>query len=508
MLAVITILVVMVIVYMLTKPSEKKDVKQDNEKKDKKENFSNMSPNTLNIPPTLKPDAPVTTAAATPEPSNEPGTLQGAPYQQIAKNSPLPYQDPSLIKTNRQSLLTALEMLKGFLAFQANEIEYRSDPSIQLPLTTARGDFQRISDEVNVIARNPGLQPTMTEKEMKEIMDNLAYLQREVGLIGANRPFENRSVERLSGTEGFENEDFSSKSNNPATEDELKNFSAKIQGEVLRLSQSGTTDPLVNARITNLTKMKNDVDNTIMKIQTGAMLSTEVPIMKSDIDNALPILGKLNKPLPQLLKAVNLPLGLANALPGNMGNDPQVSRQINNLIEKYLGTFFEGTSARVNFDIKYTAPNEVKIAEARGKAPSSIIDQTGFPSDHDLQAVGGNSMEVASGMFYGSATDLVDGNMSKVSTEKVTDRYASDPRAEGRSPQHFDWKERARHIEGQIRKRGINETAVGLMPATAKVSDSFSWKGYAKMICERLNSNYDSGLPVACGCPPADWKGW
>ena len=51
-----------------------------------------------------------------------PGPLPTAPYQQIAVGSPLPYQDTSLIKANRQQLINMLEMLKGFLAFEAQEI--------------------------------------------------------------------------------------------------------------------------------------------------------------------------------------------------------------------------------------------------------------------------------------------------------------------------------------------------------------------------------------------------
>jgi len=46
------------------------------------------------------------------------------------------------------------------------------------------------------------------------------------------------------------------------------------------------------------------------------------------------------------------------------------------------------------------------------------------------------------------------------------------------------------------------------MPQNATTSGDFSWKGYAKMICTRLAATMDTGLPVACGCPPGDWKGW
>lgn len=523
MYAVLGLLAVMVIIYFLTKPSTEKKLEKEKDaktQKEKREGFQDSpKDDKLIVPPTIKPPPPV--VDTDPQPSQLPGKLPAGPYQQIARNSALPYQDPALTKASKESILTTLEMLKGFLAFQANEIEYRSDPSIQLPLTTARGDFQRLSDEANVLARNPGLQSSLTNKDINEMSDNLAYLQREVGLIGANRPFVNRSLERLTNVEGFENQATGTTAETSkalATEDDLKDFSAKIQGEILRLSASGTIDPVTNARISNLTKMKNDVDNVITKLQNGSMLSSEVPIFKADIDKALPILGNPSEPLPQILQTLNLPSGLANALGPMAPGDGEQNREVLATLSKYLSTFFEGTSARVSVDLKYTSPSEIKVAEARKGCKDSKIDQIGFPSIGDLNSVAGSGIETADGSMYGSAVDLPDvmgaflnGNNQNQSSnikQKVTDRYAADPRAEGRSPAHFDWKERTRHIENQIRQRGIKDKDVGLMPPEAKVSNDFNWKGYAKMICTRLQANVDTGLPVACGCPPADWKGW
>ena len=91
---------------------------------------------------------------------------------------------------------------------------------------------------------------------------------------------------------------------------------------------------------------------------------------------------------------------------------------------------------------------------------------------------------------------------------KVTDPYAQDPRAESRTPHHFDWKARVQHIVEQVHKRGLTDKEVGLLPMNAKVAPDFSWKGYAKQICTRLMANTDPDLPVACGCPPSDWRGW
>jgi hypothetical protein len=476
MYAVLGLLVIVVLAYYLTQPLSNKETFSDT--------YAQPPKHDLTIPKTIMPPPPV--VKTSPNASQIPGTIPNAPYQQIARNLPYAYQDPALIKTTRQRILDTLELLKGFLAFQANEIEYRSDPTIQLPLITARSDFQRLSSEANVLQRNPGLQPDMTEKEINEINDNLAYLQREVELIGANRPFENTGLQNL---EGFQNP--GGDSYEPASEDDLKEFSARIQGEILRLSASGTTDPVVNARITNLTNLKNDVDGVLAKIQSGAILSNEVPIQKADIQKALPILGKPTEPLPQILKMAQLPAGLANMLPSAITKDPVAIQQTNSLIQKYAQDFFDGASASVAVRINYTSPREVEIAQSRAGSQKSMVDQTGFPSNEDLDAVA-NGLQVA----------------STLTPSRVTDPYGNDPRAELRSPAHFNWKERARHIEDQIRRRGIPDNAVGLMPRENRVGQDFSWKGYAKMICSRLQSNFDTGVPEACGCPPGDWKGW
>lgn len=491
MYAVIGILIVLVIVYLVTKP------------KGLKESFVAEQSDTINVPDTIKPPPPV--LKSDPQPAMDIGALHSAPYQQVARNSPRPYQDPALIKTTSQRIKSAVEMLKGFLAFQANEIEYRSDPSIQLPLTTARADFQRLSDEANVIARNPGLQPDMTEQEMNEVMSNLAYLQREVALIGANRPFDNSGLQNL---EGFD--DKIDNSHDPASEQDLKEFSAKIKGEILRLTASGTTDPINTARVSALTNIKTNVDETVQKLQSGSLNQADVQIMKSDIANALPNLGNPNEPLPSILQTFNLPMGLSNMLPPKPVGEATGDRS--DIIKGYAKEFLQGVSASIGIKLKYISQREGDIEKARSKAEDSTIDITGFPSSSDLLGIAdGNTMsfgaEYSSRNVAESSHDpKAVAELSNANAKKMTDPYAADPRIEGRKPQHFDWKERSKHIEGQIRRRGYTDNTFGLMPPNNAVGADFSWKGYAEMICKRLQANMDTGLAQACGCPPGDWK--
>ena len=423
--------------------------------------------------------------------SSTPGTLPIAPFEQTATMSPLPYQDTTDIKANRQQLVNALEMLKGFLAFEAQYLEERSDPNIQLPLQTARSDFYTLQNEVSVLNRNPGVQPTITLTHLNDMSSNLSFLQQKVRLLGTagalQGPIYSFTSDTETETEGFQNQTVKdAQLGQVATQQELEVFLAKLQGERIRLSASGTTDPVIQARVGALTKMLQDVNGVLDQLKSRKMLPTEVPIYKADIDKAFPVLGKPSEPLPQILKSLQLPAGLANVLPSNIQKDPQTARTIQQLMDKYADTIVNGISA--SFQVSYAPPQQSE----RVRQAKSTVDKIGFPSMTDLENI--------------SQTKFI----PKDTGRAVTDRLAPLPRDAGRGapPAHFDWKERARQIEDQVQKRGLRPEDFGIMPRTQKVSNDFSWKGYAKMMCTRLQATMDPALPETCGCPPMDWKGW
>jgi len=434
------------------------------------------------IPPVV--ELPV---AATYKASDLPGPLPTAPYQQIGSNLPSPYQDPSLIKTTRQRILNVLELLKGFLAFQATEIEDRSDPTIQLPLNTARSDFQRLQAEASVLQRNPGLTPQLTIMDIRQIEDNLAYLQKEVELIGSNRPFQ--GPQHDVDLEGFT--DTNTATGPVASPAQLADFSTRIQQAIVLLTSSGTTDPIVQARVGNLTAMKNEVDAIIQKVNSGKLSPSQVPILASDIENALPALGNVQSPLLPILNHI-----IDSATSGKAAQTDAL-----NTLGSYAKTFLDNADATFSFDVKYNGGPTNKIS-----GDKSSITSTGFPSPYDLQEV--------------SDSPSLNGIVSPAA---VSDRWAQDPRAEGRTPATgdprgnytgtvnagtFDWKGRANTIVEQIKKRGLNPDDYGVMPSGVMPSSSFSWKGYTKMVCSRLQTTHMNQMDEMCGCPPADWKGW
>lgn len=487
MFAFLALLFVLIVIYFFTSaPGYKEGFDPMNTSPSHKVNIPvNIIPPAIPAPPARN------ISDSNVKPSDLPGQLPIAPYEQIAAMSPLPYQDTTLIKANRQQLVSMLEMVKGFLAFEAQELSQRSDPTIQLPLNTARSDFHTLQAEVDVLNRNPGLQPTITQSHLNEIASNLAYLQREVRLIGAAGPIQGPIYEFVQpvnvqggSLEGFENMNGEVNNGAIATPKDLEDFIARISAEIIRLSASGTTDPIINARVVALTQMKSNVQTILDQVNSGALMPVEIPIMKKDLVNAFPVLGKPEEPLPQIIKTLGLPPGLANLLPSNVQKDPNTMREINKLVDKYADTVVNGVSA--SFSVKYTSPREAEKA----RALASTIDKSGFPSVADLDNVCNTKF-------------MPDGGMAP-----VTDRLAPKPQDAGRGPSQFDWKTRSKEIEGQVRKRGLNPNDFGIMPQGTTVSKDFSWKGYARMICTRLQATMDPALPETCGCPPLDWSGW
>jgi hypothetical protein len=485
MLAFLTLLVVALVVYLITKEQEGFEPK--------------IKPSVDAVAQRLSslPEKTSDTKGADPAPSAPsatPGTLPIAPFEQTATMSPLPYQDTTETKANRQQLVNALEMLKGFLAYEAQNLEERSDPAIQLPLQTARSDFYSLQNEVSVLNRNPGVQPTITLSHLNDISSNLAFLQQKVRLLGTAGALQGPTYsfhDPAERKEGFQNPPLpsdapSTAAGDAATQQDLADFLAKVDGERIRLSASATTDPVVQARVGALTNMRQDIQGILEQLKSKKMLPTEVPVQKADLQKAFPVLGKPSEPLPQILKTLQLPAGLANVLPSNVQKDPATNRMIQQLVDKYADTIVNGISA--TFQVSYAPPQQTEKA----RRAQSTVDKMGFPSLADLE-------NVSQAKF-----------LPKDSGRPVTDRLAPLPQDAGRgtAPAHFDWKERARQIEDQVRKRGLRPEDFGVMPRTQKVSEEFSWKGYAKMICTRLQATMDPALPETCGCPPMDWKGW
>jgi hypothetical protein len=527
---------------------------------------------TLEVPARAKEGFAAGAAAAVPcaAPNDPPGGLPTAPYGGISENVPRPAFDPALQPTTAARVKTVLDDLKGFQNFEMPQLEERSDPNVQLPLSTLKGDVQTLMNEALVLQRNPGLRPSITEQQMAEIEANLDYLRqvyRKFEGLGVVEPRRATKVTRAEGfsaqqrlkptaaqlAEGFSAqqrlkptaaqlaEGFSAQqrlkptaaqlaegfagscasasgsgacasqappscasasgsgacasaapttsTDRPATLAELQEFRTWIFAERRNLLRIGATDEVTVARVNNLTKVITYLDNLIDKVDLGKMLEKNIPITYSDI-NSYKSLGSVGDKLPDWLSLSDLTTTLNNLFPNNTAGSPEIAAEIEKAIADYAKNFSKNFSWSIDLGMKYTADNETEAA----KFYNSRANQ------------GGNAGWTKTGLD--NTSDATAFQPAGAGTGAATDEYANKPEECGRGPSRFDWKQRATDICRAIKGRGLDPNDYGCMEPGVSVGPNFSWRGYAKMVCTRVGTNYDSGLGQMVGCPPLNWPGW
>jgi hypothetical protein len=272
---------------------------------------------------------------------------------------------------------------------------------------------------------------------------------------------------------------------------------------------------VIQGRLNTLNRIKDDVDQVIAQLQSGALTPETVPIFSSDIERALPLLGKPSDPLPQVLRQTGLPPAIANLFPGGMSpKDTEQALQINNIMKGYMNNLFEGTSWGVNLSLKYDNPNVLKLqAEAAKGGPALDTEPQEYPLTPGLpssQPIQTNMKVVGQNPTAALVSRVADATLDRTSTGYEAGLPGSS--MSRMLPEvkvgDLDWKQRSQQIKEQIRRRGMNPMDFGAMPDDVVVSNEFSWKGYTQMMCSRLNSTTDPGLPTTVGCPPQNWQGW
>lgn len=412
--------------------------------------------------------------------------LPGAPVTGLAEANSLPFQDPALVKVTLQQLNELKQDMDGFASFEQSHLESRSDPAVKLPLTRFIGDYQRIQDEVRVLQRNPGLQSSLRLDDVFDMAANLRFLQRTYRIYSANQivPASDQPLSKvgLQGVkEGFA--DGSVTTETPITVDELRNLSQKLSVEITRLSASGTTDPVVQARVGVLTNMRQTVDNLNAKITSGELLASQIPIMKADYDKFLPALGNTSVGLSGLISKVGGG-SLSSLFNSYDAGDISGSTLAGALFEKYADDLMKNLS----WSVKYTSPSEADVAK-------SLIAYT-IATQHPgtMKGARGEFDEKIRALDMAGFEDSAKGG--RPPSQKATDIGS------------FDWKKRVDDIQQNMIRAGLKLSDYGALKSADEVSENFSWRGHAKMICSRLATHADPAIPEQMGCPPVSWKGW
>ena len=422
-------------------------------------------------------------------------TLLSPSPGQIGSFNSLPYIDPSLEKAKYERILNLQTTLQAFLNNEAPSLAELSDPAIVLPLTTARSDLTRLRNEVLVLKRNPGIDSNLTQEDVDEIEANLSYLQKKWRLSIYN---DINSIDNFK-VEGFQSSERTSLN-------ELKNIVTRIDTTTTLLSSAGTTDPVFRARIEALKSVKTQIQDIIKEVETGARMESEIPITHKNYQEFLKSVSNTNSPITNLMKNSNLPTTLADLFPTYSYGDASGANLVKYLFNQYAETLFKGISWDLN--LRYTGEAEQKLASSLANSIGMALTSsniTSQPVGVPPSVTGGKPLESPPADNRGefaSKVSNIQSQMSNSNTQTKTD----DKKATALTK--FDWHERSNFICDAIQKRGLKPDDFGCLKPDQYVSENFSWRGYAKMICNRLGTSYDTGLPETCGCPPPSWKGW
>lgn len=438
--------------------------------------------------------------------------LPSAPIVGLAETNALPYEDPATAKSTFAMLNELKQDMDGFVAFEAPHLKDRSDPAVKLPLMKLTGDHQRLKDELSVIRQNPSVSPQLTVLDLNDMAANLRFLQRTYRLYAASGmvPAAKEDLTKV-GAEGFADmaEGFtSSDEETPITTDELANLSTKLAVEITRLKASGSTDPVLAARASMFTKIRQTVDDLNTRIKNGTLAAKDIPITKAAYAKFLPALGSNSAGIAGLLaKTGNTTLSsLFNSYDAGdiSGSDLAAA-----LFETYADSLLNGLSYDIN--ISYTSPNDVKKEQAKASQwdAKRAVGMAQGDDSGKWEKVISNHPRTLEGS-RGSFEEQIRG-MDIAGFQNSQQAWGSDIRPPSVAPTKigsFDWKERSEAIYTNIQRTGSNPADFGCLPKGTRVSSDFNWRGHTKMVCSRLATHVDPGFPEQMGCPPVSWPGW
>ena len=250
---------------------------------------------------------------------------------------------------------------------------------------------------------------------------------------------------------------------------------------------------------------------------SGVKPEADIPITRDSYNEFLKTSSNVNSPVTKLFGKDS---SLAGLFPAYSDGDVDGAKFAQKLFSQYSDMLFNGLSFDVN--IQYASPAEQGLANSLvGAIKQNMGSQNINATSKLLSAYDVNTSNNAFSQIMGTYSNGYNGNIFTDLTSKYLGNNApvvSDPNYLGiptrsnvtysNNASPFDWQERAAFICDAVQKKGLNPKDFGCLRPDEYVSDDFSWRGYAKMICTRLGTSMDTGLPETCGCPPLTWSGW
>ena len=290
----------------------------------------------------------------------------------------------------------------------------------------------------------------------------------------------------------------------------------KLNIEITRLQASGTTDPIIRARVNVFMKIRQSLKDIQTALDKGTMNVADIPILVKDYNNFLPALGNSNTGIAALLSETGFS-SLASLFSSYTNGDITNSKINNHLLHIYARALLSGLSYK--FDVSYTSPNEV--AARRAEAVKAAYDAGDNGTELGMNLAPAKMVTNHPRMMHGSRGSFESHirHMDMNGTERDSDGYSrpfglgqrqGQGQGEGGSAGGFNWKARAENIYDNVKRAGMEPNDYGIDPEVYENTQQsdFSWRGYTKMVCSRLATNAEAGIAEKMGCPPASWKGW
>lgn len=449
--------------------------------------------------------------------------LPRAPNGYVAGDAPVLYENPTSAKVSAARIYALLEDMKAFNGFELPYLVERGDPSVQISISTFRGQLQSLADEAAVLNVNLGAQSTITEKDFEAIQANVRYLQKRyrtlenVGLVPGGTGKEFKSEQK----EGFTVDG----SGDRATLNDLKDVLVKLDEEIARLSKSGTTDPVLGARMGLFRQVRDRIQAIVRDVVSGTMSALDIPILKADVARFLPALGSSSSSTgvddseqtgETLVQAIRKWFLSGSWLTSRDASGALVdgSGSLLSLVgraeaERIAEKILKGMS--IDFHYKFTGENEVTIAQANAVAAAALSAESykkggsaGTETEEDC--VDGFTTSAPYSCTAKNARGAFESTIIELEKGFVGGRPVGKSAGE---PARLDWRERAKGICENIRKAGLKPQDYGCFTgSTEQVGPNYSWRGHAKMVCTRLEANGVAGTAQTMGCPPVNWKGW
>ncbi len=372
-----------------------------------------------------------------------------------------------------------------------------------------------LAEQLPLLRNNQPVSDLMKEQTLQELQSDMFAINVELAKFRQ----EYESASASASTSASFAPSASAAPADRASSTDLQNAVQRLTAEMMRLTASGTNDPETNQRVAQINFAYENINGILEQLQQGTMSESEIPIRKDELDALFASSGDFNMPLGELTTTA-LPANMQNLLPSGLARDSESQQIVSQLANKYMDAFLKGTSFQFSLGIggKYTSDNEAAAANKMNIVNVNFpqgrlagVDSAFAPLAPPAQPTAAQTTPSAGNLASASqAPDL----MPMPGQGTPTDPFAYDPRNRAygsfaaNQASGFDWKERAKTICENARKRGLNPAEFRCLPDGAKVSADFSWRGYAKMICNRLQTDYYTGVPEACGCPPMSWPGW